>query len=152
MSYSEQMQRIANEFYSATGVEKATSREIAAWAIRNGLWEAQPAALVKQCAEELSKAMRDEYMTDLQGRRVRTKHAALREEDGKQLQFWADIRRAPREHMEAAFMQRRVQIVSDCCQLKTDVDSYNDNFNSGEAVQIVFDFTYDVEELETAEV
>jgi hypothetical protein len=38
--------------------------------------------------------------------------------------------------MEIAFQQRRQQILGDCRQLKTDVDSYNDNYNSGSAAPI----------------
>ena len=41
-----------------------------------GLWAPQPSALIRQCAEELSRAMREEYVTDPQGRRVRAKHVA----------------------------------------------------------------------------
>jgi hypothetical protein len=50
--------------------------------------------------------------------------------------------------MEVAFQQRRQQVVGDCRQLKADVDSYNQNYNIGEAIQLVLDFTLDVEELE----
>ena len=53
--------------------------------------------------------------------------------------------------MEAAFQQRRQQIVSDCRQLKIDVDSYNENHNSGRLIQMVFDFTLDLAELELAD-
>jgi hypothetical protein len=58
------------------------------------------------------------------------------------------MRTAPREHMEVAFQQRRQQIVGDCRQLKWDVDSYNQNHNAGEELQMVFDFTLDLEEIE----
>lgn len=34
--------------------------------------------------------------------------------------------RAPHDHMEKAFAQRREQVVGDLVQLKTDVDVYND--------------------------
>ena len=50
--------------------------------------------------------------------------------------------------MQIAFQQRRQQIVGDCRQLKADVDGYNENYNDALRVQIVFDFTEDVEELE----
>jgi hypothetical protein len=50
--------------------------------------------------------------------------------------------------MQVAFQQRRQQIVGDCRQLKADVDSYNENYNSGQAIQMVLDFTEDIEELE----
>lgn len=58
------------------------------------------------------------------------------------------MRRAPREHMEIAFQQKRQQIVGDCRQLKWDMDSYNDNHNVGEEIQMIFDFTLDLEEIE----
>jgi hypothetical protein len=56
------------------------------------------------------------------------------------------MRVAPEEHMEIAFQQRRQQIVGDCAQLKTDVDSYNDNNPFGAYHQLPLDFTDDVAE------
>jgi hypothetical protein len=50
--------------------------------------------------------------------------------------------------MEIAFQQRRQQIVGDCRQLKSDMDSYNQNHNVGKPIQMVFDFTLDLEEIE----
>ena len=71
--------------------------------------------------------------------------------DGGQVALWDDIRTADRQHMTLAFQQRRQQIVGDCRQLKTDVDSYNENGNKGAPLQIVLDFTEDVAELEALE-
>lgn len=104
--------------------------------------------MLKKCAEELSDAMREEYATDPQGRRVRVKHVARYGEGQAQIPLWADIRTATRAHMEIAFQQRRQQILGDCRQLKTDVDSYNENYSSGEPIQMVFNFTDDLAELE----
>jgi len=53
--------------------------------------------------------------------------------------------------MAIAFQQRRQQIVGDCRQLKTDVDSYNENRNDGVPINLVLDFTQDVEELEATD-
>ncbi len=53
--------------------------------------------------------------------------------------------------MEIAFQQRRRGIVGDCKQLKSDVDSYNQNFNSAAAIQVIFDFTEDLEEATLAQ-
>jgi len=94
--------------------------------------------------------MREEYVTDPQGRRVRAKHVAIIEQNGEQMAFWADIRNAPREHMQLSFQQRRHQIVGDCRQLKADVDSFNDNSTKEEPINMVFDFTLDLAELELA--
>lgn len=145
MSYCDQLQRIADRYMESGQSWPATSREIAAWAIREGLWTPHPSAIVAQCASELSRAMREDYLTDAQGRSVRAKHAARIE----QKVLWADIRTASRQHMQVALQQRRRQIVGDCRQLRADVDSYNENSNSGEPIQMVFDFTQDLEELDS---
>jgi hypothetical protein len=48
--------------------------------------------------------------------------------------------------MQRAFTQRREQIVGDCVQLKTDVDAYNDMNKNAEPIQLILDFTDDVDE------
>ena len=148
MSYNEQLQHIVKKYESAGNPLPATAHEIAIWAIEQGLWHPQHSTVVNRCAEEIARAMREEHITDSQGRRVRVKHVATVERNGKQAAFWADMRTAPREHMEIAFQQRRQQIVGDCRQLKWDIDSYNQNHNTGEQIQMVFDFTFDLEEIE----
>jgi hypothetical protein len=61
------------------------------------------------------------------------------------------IRTAPRDHMQISFQHRRKGIVGDCRQMKVDVDSYNEAHPDAELIQIVFDFTMDLAELEAAE-
>lgn len=149
MSYGEQLRSIADEFFRAhDGL--ATAREIAVWATATNRWLPQPGSLVDQCAEEISRAMREDYYTDAQGRSVRAKHAARMRENGKQFTLWGDIRTATPAHMQRAFQQRRRQILGDCRQLKADVDSFNDNRRPEEPIQVVFDFTLDLAELEAA--
>ena len=92
-------------------------------------------------------ALGEEYTTDPQGRRVRTKHSARVEKDGEQIVLWDDIRTASRSHMRIAFQQRRQQIVGDCHQLSMDMDSFNQNQNPSHPIQLSFDFTRDLEEL-----
>lgn len=93
--------------------------------------------------------MCEEYITDPQGRTVRAKHAARVEDaNGKQTTLWADIRTAPRKHMETAFRQRRGQILGECRQLKSDVDSYNQNALTSNPIPMSFNFTYDLAEME----
>ncbi|MXW91910.1 MAG: hypothetical protein F4114_18295 [Rhodospirillaceae bacterium] len=144
------MQKIVNQ-YRLSGEEwPARSKDIAAWAIRNNLWELHPSAAISKCAEDISRAMREEYMTDSRGRRVRVKHSATVQRNGKQLVLWDDLRTASRAHMKLSFQQRRQQIVGDCKQLKMDVDSYNERHPSIEPLQMVFDFTKDLAEIEAA--
>ncbi len=144
MSYTDQMQKMVHAYREAGEKWPASSREIAYWAINNGHWVPQPSAIVAQCADQISKALRDEYYTDPQGRRVRLNHVA--HSDGEQLALWDDIRTAKPEHMLLAFQQRRQQILGDCRQLKNDADSYNENRRPERNIQMVFDFTLDLEE------
>ncbi|MBZ5638295.1 MAG: hypothetical protein LAO51_05995 [Acidobacteriia bacterium] len=146
MSYREQMQRIANEYMDSGQPWPATARQIAAWAVRSGRWKPQPESLIAQCAEELGRAMGEEYVKDPQGRSVRAKHAIRVTKNGQQRWLWDDIRVAKRSHMLIAFRLRRNQIVGDCKQLKCDVDSYNENKCPRDPIQLVFDFRNDLEE------
>jgi len=127
---------------------------VARWAIAHGLWQQSQRSPEEVLAGEIGQALREQYFVDPQGRRVRRKHARRIEEllsDGspKQRVFWDDITTAEPEHMQASLQQRRRLILSDCQQLKSDVDSYNENYNkTGVPVQTSFDFTEDMAEAE----
>ena len=151
-TYVKQMQRIVDE-YRLEGLQWPTSaRVIADWAIRTGRWELPAAAIRRRCADDLASAMREEYMTDRRGRRVRLLHPApLVATEGQTEMVWDDIRTASRAHMQVSFQHRRKGIVGDCRQMKVDVDSYNDAHPEAEPIQIVFDFTMDLAELEAIE-
>lgn len=148
MTYSEQLQAIANEYRSSGEAWPATSHQIAAWAIQTRRWQAQRSSLIDQCAEELSRAMGEEYHRDPQGRQVRVKHAARVSHDGTQKWIWDDIRSATRDHMARAFQNRRGQIFGEVWQLKNDVDSFNENRVPEKPIRMVWDFTDDCEERE----
>ena len=151
-SYKEQLQRFWSLYEKENGhlAASITARDVASWAIEKGLWEPRKTDFVDQLAEELARAWREEYRTDRHGWRYRAKHARKVKTEGKNLTLWADIDdgNASHEHFQAAFAQRRQQIVGDCLQLKTDVDVYNDKHRNEEPIQLVLDFTYDVAELQ----
>ena len=144
---AEHLQDILNMYFKETGHTAVDMNEVAAWAVRRSLYEASPKNTIKQCAHELARAARDEYYTDPQGRRVRKKHAVRHD----QLVLWADIETAPPTHMRLSLQQRRMYVVGDCKQLKTDLDSYNDNNLHGAQIQMSFDFTEDLQELDMPE-
>lgn len=149
-TYIKQIQGIIAQ-YRLTGEPWPASKVmIADWVMRQGLWELPESVARARCAEDIARAMREEYMTDPSGRRVRVKHPASTTIHGKQMVLWDDIRTAPREHMKVSFQQRRQQIVGDCRQLKTDVDSFNDRDPAEQPIQMIFDFTMDLAELEAA--
>lgn len=150
MNLIEQNQKIIAKYRQAGNRWPATATDIARWAIAERLWDIHPSKVVRQCADQLAEAMRQEFVTDPQGRRVRVKHVAPYDEQGHLSLKWDDMRTATHNHMEMAFSHRRQQIVGDCRQLKTDIDSYNDNYRPSEErpIQGVFDFTDDLLELE----
>lgn len=145
---SEQLQDVVSDYRQAGNKWPASMREVATWAIHAGRWAPQPSAIINQCAEELARALRDEWVTDAQGRHIRTKHAATYTNGKEQYVLWDDIRTASPNHMQRAFQQRRHQIFGDCKQLKTDVDSFNENRLPDTPIQIIFDFRADLEEAE----
>lgn len=150
-TYSEQMQRLVEEYRDSGQPWPATRRDMARWMLRNKKWDRGEDSLIEMCARDIARALREEYYTDPQGRRVRTKHAAKfaapGTEDG-QTTLWDDIRTAPRPFMDRAFKGRRNQIVGDCVQLNTDVKSYNENVCPTQPIPMLWDFTDDVLESE----
>jgi hypothetical protein len=148
---TEFLQEIVKAYRAADQTWPSTARTIAGWAIHEGLWQPPSKNLIDQCAGEIAAAMRDEYFTDPQGRTVRKKHPYREIEelpDGKhkQLFLWVDVADAEPDEMEKAFQFGRKLVVNDCKQLKTDVDSYNDNNPHGKYIEICFDFRDDLEE------
>jgi hypothetical protein len=149
--YKNQLQRIIKEYRQDGQAWPASTSDIARRAIGTERYDLPKQTINKICARELAQAMREEYITDPKGRRVRAKHPAKVKSEGEQKTIWDDIRTAPRTFMEMAFANRRNHIVGECRQAKTDVDSYNDAHPTERPIQMVLDFTQDVEELEEME-
>ncbi len=148
---SDQMLDIARQYVEQGGQEPLDLEEVARFAIENNHWGRHGIKNLqfRLCKREFSQAFREQYHTDAQGRNVRTLHAKREyDSDGKQKTFWGDIRQVDDEYAQAAFHQRRTRIVGDCRQLKTDVDSYNDNNINGGHYQLLLDFRDDVAERE----
>ncbi|HEY5475217.1 MAG TPA: hypothetical protein VIK11_00760 [Tepidiformaceae bacterium] len=149
-TYYEQLNEIA-DLYFARFAKAVPAKEIMAWAIQEGLYRPTPNLVLQKAEEDLARALREDVFTDPQGRHVRAKYAARIVEDGIQTTLWADHTFASPQHIALSLKQRRTQIVADCHKLKTDVDSFNENDNLGPKLQLSFDFTLDLEELDAAD-
>lgn len=149
--YHEQLQRIWHQYQAETGDMPVGTREAVAWGVARGLIVTPEIDPIDKLAEDMSAALREEYRTDKLGRRYRVNHAVRITKAGVQYTFWGVMDKSERPFMEKAFAQRRKQIVGDCFQLKTDVDVYNDKHADQEPIQVVLDFTDDVEEAEGLE-
>ncbi len=124
--------------------------EVAAWAFNRGLHRPSVRTMIDAIAADIAQVFREEYRTDPRGRRYRAKHATTEKHAGRTLSLWGDLDdpAAPHSHFVKSFAQRRQQIVGDCVQLKTDVDVYNEKRQPRQPIQMPFDFTLDVEELQ----
>lgn len=151
MTKTKQLQRLVEEYRKDWQPWPASRDMIADWAVEKKRYDLTAPSLKRLVAKELAQAMSEEYFTDKQGRRVRAKHPFRVRKGGKQMVLWDDIRTAPRKNMVRAFHMRRKRIASECKQVKTDVDSYNDAHPEEPPVQMPLDFTYDVKEMELAD-
>lgn len=152
MSYHDNIIRIVEE-YRRLNPGEFTTRDAAAWAIRHGKLAPQHKEVVNLVASDIGAALRSQYFTDAEGRRVRRKHSITEQwvdEAGEktQMTLWEDIETANPQFMQRSFSQRRRAVVNDCWQLKQDVDSYNQYFNNASPIQILFDFTDDMADRE----
>lgn len=147
-TYNEQLQRIYHDYTEAQGGIPATLREAVEWGASLGRIRPPPADPLAKIIDDMGRALREEYRTDPLGRRYRRNHAARVRKSGVQFVMWAEMETAPRDHMIKAFADRRNGIVGDCVQLKTDVDVYNDMHRDVTPIQMVLDFSSDVEEMQ----
>jgi hypothetical protein len=126
--------------------------DVAKWAIAQGLWVRPPTPPEVTLRKELSRAMRNEYVIDPQGREVRKNHVVFTEEKTpqgiKRRAKWYTNQTAPPEPMRISLQIRRRSSLSDVLQIVLDFDSYNDN-NPFNAKLPAMDFNYnkDIEEM-----
>jgi len=147
---TEQLQKAWRLYEQRHGHIPASAREASQWAVENGIIELPEVDPYDVLADAMSRALREEYATDSKGRRYRVNHAVRVMRRGVQYTMWAMMKTATRGHMHGSFIQRREQVVGELVQLATDVDVYND-MNSGAApIQLILDFTNDVEERRAA--
>jgi len=135
MSQTQRIREIIERYQEATGAATYQAREVAVWAIQRELWHERQ-DIVDRCAEAISDVLREQVLPN----GVRLKHAVRTNRRSAQLTLWADMRTAPREHMEMAFRQRRQQIAADCHRLATDIEYYNEHYNPGAPIQLSFEF------------
>ena len=151
-TYIAALQGIVRQYRDAGQPWPANKRDIAAWAYQEGLWHPSRRSVIDELAKDIGRAMGVEYMTDPQGRRIRSKHARRVEVevDGELVQqtLWDDITTATPEHMQISFQQRRIMMIHDNHQHKTDVESYNQNWNTGEALEFSYDYREDLLEMD----
>lgn len=149
-SKNETLQRAWRAYEEEIGHVPSSAREASVWAVKHGHVSLPVVDPYDVLADEMARALREEYSTDRKGRRYRVNHAVRVTRRGVQYTMWAMLGTAPRSHMQRAFIQRREQVVGDLVQLATDVDVYNDMHKEEAPIQLILDFTHDVDERKAA--
>ncbi|HKS85940.1 MAG TPA: hypothetical protein VJR71_10695 [Pseudolabrys sp.] len=145
-NYTEQMQRLFDRYRGEVREAPVVLDDIFAWAVENRLWQPREESVRGQFKEEMAQALREHYRTDAAGRKYRAKHAVRHVFAGKQLTFWGDIDKDPRDYIEVAFAQRRRRIGGELHQLKIDVDHYNEAHPEESPLQLCLNFEDDIRE------
>ncbi len=146
-TYNEQLQNVWRAYELENENVPSTARDVVAWGVSRRLLQIPVIDPLIRLAEDMSRALREEYRVSPDGMLYRANHAVRVTRGGVQYTFWADIDNAPRSHMENAFAQRRKQVIGDCFQLRVDVDVYNAANIEQPPIQMILDFRDDVEEL-----
>lgn len=132
-----EIEYVMEQYYKAHPDEdpsEAVPDLIAEWAYQKGLWKRPPVDPVVALSRDISRHLRNEYVTDEQGRTVRKNHAVFIEVQTpagpKKRSIWKELFHAPAEHMKASFQLRRRAAFRDVQQLHLDFESYKTTTSS----------------------
>ncbi len=143
---NERLQQVWHRYESEPSHRPTSARDAVERAVAEGLLELPDVDPYDVLAGQMANALRREYREDAKGRRYRVNHAVRITKGGVQYTFWASMGNASHQHMERTFAQRRELIVSECVQLKVDIDVYNEISEAKEPIQLELNFTDDVDE------
>jgi hypothetical protein len=146
-TFNEQLVKIVEDYRRAGQPWPASAEQLAEWAVARERFQITRGMAVSQCKEKIARAMRLEHVRDKKGRSIRKYYAAGVRENGQLVMKWDDLN-AERPFMEISTANRRNQILGECRQLKSDLDSYNERRCPDNPLQVEFNFTVDLEELE----
>lgn len=145
-SRKEDLKKWTNEYLAAGNKKEYTSREVSEWAIREKRLSLSPEKLITIIAEEFARVWKEELFTDPSGNRVRLRHARKQDIEGKQGTLWENYHTISRENLELSLTQHRAQVVGELTRMDDIAQSYNKHRNTGEPIQIPFDFRSDIVE------
>jgi hypothetical protein len=148
MNKREQRLALIHLYKQETGVKVVDLELVADWAIKRGATLPTPKSMRELFAAELADAARAEFRVDAKtGLSYRANHAMRRRNaDGKQMVLWIDIEDATRNQMLWSLSDRRQQMVGDAVHLKIDEMIWNGKHPDENPIQLIMDFTDDVEE------
>lgn len=150
MSKTRDYQNIIALYRKRTGKNEITMREVAEFATKVLKMELPvPPDPLDILAKKLATAAREETRKDkTTNRPYRVNHAIPL---GSQQTLWVDIDNATRSQMHKSLTNRRNQIIGDALQLDSDAEHWNNINPDEQPIQMILDFTDDVEERKAVE-
>ena len=144
----ERLQSLIQLYEDETGLHVVDMDLVADWAIKRGVVAPTPKTAKELLSEQFAQAAREEHLRDpATGLSYRRRHALRgKDKDGRQRTFWVELERATRPQMLTTLVNRRQQMVGDAVQLKIDELVWNSRNPNEQPIQLVMDFTHDVEE------
>ena len=145
-------QDIVNDYIRDGQPWPTDRRTIAAWAIRKRRWQPSRKEMIDRYAQNSRKPCEPKWKWTPRGERFGLNTAqwsSNRMKSGTRLKSGCGLTAAhrPRNLCARRVQQRRRKVLGECKQLKTDLDSYNDNNTEGAVIQMSFNFESDLEEL-----
>lgn len=145
---NEELQRLVQLYKTETGNKVVDMDEVADWAIIKGVSAPKPKSPKELLSAQFAQASREEHKRDpVTGWSYRVNHALrYKKPDGKKYTLWVDMVDASRPQMHLSLTNRRQQMIGDGVQLKIDEVVWNNINKDEEPLQMILDFTDDVEE------
>ena len=142
---------VAEEYMRAqniTDISQVDWDDFAKWAHANDKYRVVLPDPVQLIRRSVSRALRDSLELDKQERLIRRFHHVLIEDPitHEKIDRWVDITTAPPKQMKLSLTVRREAAFADVFQLKTDLDSYNDNNSFGAKLEMDFNYNLDLQE------
>lgn len=140
-------QRVIRQYKDETGKTEVDLNEVVDYAVSKGWIKLPPPKDPKhELVKEFARAAREEIRYDKKtGQPYRANHVIVASQGEDQLHLWVDIDEAPRKHMVKSLGMRREQMVGDGLQLTLDQDHWNSIHPDEEPIQLIMDFTDDIE-------
>lgn len=149
MTKDQELQRLYWWYKEETGKTEVDLDDVVRFAVKKHYKLPTPQSPEDRLKKMIAKAIRQEVKHDkVTGKPYRVNHHYT--ESGTQRHLWVDIDEAPRKAIFTSFQARREQMVGDGLQLSLDVDHWNSANPDKEPIQIVMDFTEDIEERKNA--
>lgn len=142
--YERDIEKMISAYVAATGDNDWNRMKVAAWAIKNGLWEQQRLNAVKELAKTISRVAGKATFTDEDGNTVRKYHSWRLGED--QPMLWSAMDKITVENMTYSINARRDKLVGGALRAIIDSEYFNKHHNPGDPIEFETDLTKDVNE------